>query len=83
VQPDKLYSIFARNLKTLRKDRGWSQEDLAKAMSDGRSDAVFVPYISDLERCVKKPSMETLARLSEVFEVEPADLISERELSPA
>lgn len=83
MKPAKLYDVFAENLRRLRLERGWSQDDLARELSADRDAVVHVPYISDLERGKKKPSMETLARMSEVFDVTPAELLEENLTIPA
>lgn len=77
MKPEKLRKVFAGNLRALRVARGWSQAELARRMSEGRTETVHVPYLSDLEHGKKTPSLETIARLSEVFGVSPASLISE------
>lgn len=77
MKPERLNALFASNLRKLRQQRGWSQAELARRLSEGRDEVVHVPYISDLERGKKTPTFETMARLSEVLGVEPSDLIDE------
>jgi len=61
--------IFAKNLKRLRLAKGLSQEELAHRADIDRT------YISSLERCVYGVSIDVLARLAVVLEVEPAELL--------
>lgn len=62
--------IFARNLKTLRRARGWSQEELAHRAGLDRT------YISSLERQKYAPTLEVLDKLAIALEASPAELIS-------
>lgn len=45
---------FGKRVRQLRKDKQWSQEDLAFELEVGRS------YVSDLERGVRNPTLVTL-----------------------
>jgi transcriptional regulator with XRE-family HTH domain len=68
---------FAEVLRELRKQRGLSQEALADATDLSR------PYISQLERSMKSPSLRTLARLAAALSVSVSDMLIlvEREMS--
>ncbi|WP_138512795.1 helix-turn-helix domain-containing protein [Maricaulis alexandrii] len=48
---------LAANMKRLRKERGWSQEDLAHEAGLHRT------YISQLERCKKAPTIVSLEQI--------------------
>ncbi len=54
---------FAANLKALRHERGWSQEDLS-----WRS-GMHTTAISKLERCNRTPRFSTIVILAEALEV--------------
>lgn len=60
---------LARNLISLRAERGWSQEDLADEADLHRT------YISGIERCVRNPTLLILERLSKALKVTPARLL--------
>ena len=60
---------FAEVLRTLRRQRGLSQEALADATDLSR------PYISQLERSLKSPSLRTLARLAEALDVSVSEIL--------
>lgn len=69
VKPDSARSKFASNLITLRKRRGWTQIDLARELGTRVRNAV------GLWECDKvSPSVDTLCRLANVFEVTMDDL---------
>jgi len=65
-----LRRIFAKRLQIERRERGLTQEQLAEKI--GRS----VDLVSRLERATTGPSVETLALLSEVFDLEAASLLT-------
>lgn len=71
----QLAEILGYNVRRLRDDRGWTQAELAERMSVDRDRRVHVPFVSDLERGTRKPKMETVARLSQVFDVTPNELL--------
>ncbi|MCL6592329.1 MAG: helix-turn-helix domain-containing protein [Firmicutes bacterium] len=58
-------------IQQLRKDKGWSQEQLSKKIGAHQR------YISRYENNVCKPSADTLRKLSEVFEVSIDYLLAE------
>lgn len=55
---------LAENIIRLRMQRGWTQEELAQRMGTGQAN------ISLLEHGLSNPTLETLRKLSEVFDVE-------------
>ena len=61
--------VFARNLRRLRHEKGFSQEELAYAAEVNRS------YMSKLERGASYPGLEIICKLADVLEVEPAELL--------
>ena len=60
-----------RNLKQIRKKRGWSQEELAFESGLHRT------YISGIERGARNPSILVLARLAETLRVKVTELVKE------
>lgn len=54
---------LGRNLRRLRQERAWSQEDLADASGLHRT------YISDLERVARNPTITVVERLAQSFNV--------------
>lgn len=64
-----LVQVLGTNVRTLRKAKGLSQEELALDAGMKRS------YLSDLERGVRNPTVRALGRLAEALAVEPAELL--------
>lgn len=60
---------LSRNIKALRHARGLSQEELAHRADLDRT------YISALERCVYAASIDVVARIAAVLDVEPEELL--------
>lgn len=60
---------FAANMKSWRKLRGFSQEELADRAGLDRT------YISSLERQVYGVSIDVLARIADALGVEPEELL--------
>jgi transcriptional regulator with XRE-family HTH domain len=61
--------IFAKNLRALRKKRGFSQEELAHRADLDRT------YISSLERKKYAPTLDVLDKLAAALSVDPISLI--------
>lgn len=61
--------ILARNLKILRHQHGWSQEELADRAEIDRT------YVSALERCIYAASVDVLERLADALGVSVATLL--------
>lgn len=57
------------NVKRIRKDLGWSQEDLAWESDLHRT------YISGVERGVRNPTIVVLQRMADALGVEPVELM--------
>lgn len=60
---------LAQNMRRLRAERDWSQEQLAFEAELHRT------YISDLERCARNPSIEIIEKLAKAFEVTAGALL--------
>ncbi len=63
---------LARNLKRLRTDKGWSQEELADQAGLHRT------YVSGVERGVRNPTITIVATLAKALGVQPAELLAAR-----
>jgi putative transcriptional regulator len=64
--------MFSENLKTLRKEKGFSQEQLATRLN------VVRQTISKWEKGGSVPDAETLIQLADVLEVEVSDLLGKK-----
>jgi len=62
--------VFARNLRRLRQERGFSQEALAHEVGIDRT------YVSSLERRIYACSIDLVDRLAVVLGVEASDLLA-------
>ena len=60
---------FGSNVRALRLQKGWSQEDLAQAAGLHRT------YVSGVERGVRNPTILIVEHLAQALEVRPADLL--------
>ena len=60
---------FARNLRKLRRQKGFSQEALALEAGIDRT------YVSALERCTYSATITMVEKLAVVLGVEPVDLL--------
>ena len=60
--------ILARNIKSFREHRNWSQADLAE-YSD-----ISIPFLSEIERGNKWPYPDTLAKIANAFDVKTHEL---------
>ena len=66
--------IFALNLRTLRNDKGLSQEELAHRANVHRT------YVSSLERCVYSPTIDMVDGLARILGVETFELLVSKRL---
>ena len=68
-----LRSRIGRNIRVLRKAQGWSQEALGE-----RADLSY-KFVGEIERGLVNPSLDSLMKIANVFNVEVAELfLSER-----
>ena len=63
--------ILARNLRRLRRQRGWSQEQLAARAGLHRT------YVGAVERGERNIGLDNIGRLAWALDVSPAALLSE------
>jgi transcriptional regulator with XRE-family HTH domain len=66
----KIQDILARNLVRLRREKKWTQEELADKVSLDQA------YISKLETGKKEAGLEMLQRLASALGVTPAELLT-------
>jgi transcriptional regulator with XRE-family HTH domain len=64
-----LREVFATNLRRLRHAKGLSQDDLAYEAEVSRS------YLSQLEKGSFYASLKIVAKLADVLQVEPAEML--------
>tara|TARA_B100000678_G_C17885640_1_gene373217 strand:+ start:121 stop:324 length:204 start_codon:yes stop_codon:yes gene_type:complete len=62
-------SRLAINMKTLRKERGWSQETLALEADLDRT------YVSGIERKVKNPTITVVERIAKALDCRLGELL--------
>ena len=62
---------LSTNLQRLRREKGWSQEDLAFESGLHRT------YISGIERCVRNPTITVVDRLAVTFGVSCGTLLDQ------
>ena len=60
---------LAKNMRRIRREKGWSQEELAD-----RAD-VHRTYISGVERLVRNPTITVVGRIAEALEVKVGELV--------
>ena len=61
---------ISRNLRRLRTEKGWSQEELADRAGLHRT------YVSGVERGVRNPTITIVAALAKALGVPPAELLA-------
>lgn len=69
-RPTKIRKILAANMKRLRADRGYSQEDLAFESGMDRS------YLSHVEALMRNPSLDNVAKIAKALGVEVHELLT-------
>ena len=65
-----LKEIVAINVRRLRHDRGWTQEDLADRVG------LSARYVGQIERAQASMTITVLGRIANVFEIEVAKLVT-------
>ena len=65
----EIREILAKNAIALRRERGLTQEQVCEQAKLDRS------YLWGIEKGLRNPSIEVIARLAEVYEVEPYELL--------
>ena len=60
---------FGSAVRSLRQEKGWSQEDLGFEAEMDRT------YVSGIERGVRNPTLTTMWRLAKALGVNPSELL--------
>lgn len=60
---------FGSAIRSLRQEKGWSQEDLGFEAEMDRT------YVSGIERGVRNPTLTTMWRLAKALGVNPSELL--------
>lgn len=60
---------LAANLRRLRNEKGWSQEDYADRAGIHRT------YVSDIERGARNPTITVVEKLAKPFEIKAGALL--------
>jgi transcriptional regulator with XRE-family HTH domain len=71
VSENHVLRLLAERIVSLRRAKGWSQEELAERASMQRS------YLGDLERGFRNPSVRTLVKVANALGVPIAALLSD------
>lgn len=66
-----LRGVLSKNLRRLRKERGWSQETLADKVDIDRT------YVSLLERQKYAATIDIIEKLARAFSIDPLELLSD------
>ena len=72
TRDEQLLALLAKNVRTLRKENGLSQEELAFECEIDRT------YISKVERGIANPSLLVLFKIANVLKVEIKVLIKKK-----
>ena len=64
-----LRETMATNVQRLRRERGWTQEELADRVG------LSARYVGQVERAQASASVTVLGRLADALGVEPAELV--------
>lgn len=65
---NKIQKQFGKRLRALRKEKGYSQEELAFGAHLDRT------YVSGIERGIRNPALKNIARLAKALGVEVIEL---------
>ncbi len=68
----QLLGILAKNVRSLRKEVGLSQEELAFECDIDRT------YISKVERGIANPSLLVLLKIADILKIEIKDLLKKK-----
>lgn len=69
ILPSMVEKAFSVVLRRLRESRGLSQEEL------GFESNLHRTYVSQLERAMKSPSLDTLWKLAKALQVSPREIV--------
>jgi transcriptional regulator with XRE-family HTH domain len=66
---NKILRVFGDNVRSMRKERGWSQEDLAAKSGLHRT------YIGSIERSERNISLINIEKIANAFKIQTIDLL--------
>jgi transcriptional regulator with XRE-family HTH domain len=66
-----LRHVVAKNVRLIRNNRGWSQEELAEKAELHRT------YIGSIERAERNVSIDNIEKLARALQVKPQQLLSD------
>jgi transcriptional regulator with XRE-family HTH domain len=69
MKNSKILKTFAKNVRALRREKGWSQEELARRADLHRT------YIGSIERLERNVSLLNVERIAKALKVEARNLI--------
>ncbi len=67
------YKSIGKRIRLYRKRKGYTQEQLGLSINTSGA------YISNIERAIKKPSLENLAAIAETLNITINDILSEQQ----
>lgn len=76
VNPKSIYPLIGKEISRLRKNKKWTQEELAKAVSLTRTS------ITNIEKGRQKILIHTLWDLAEQLDVHPSKLLPKKVVPP-
>ncbi len=65
-----LKDIVAINVRRLRHEKGWTQEELADRVG------LSARYVGQIERAQASMTVSVLGRIADAFKVDPAELVA-------
>ena len=68
-------TLYGQRIAKLRENKGWTQEELSAAIGISRAS------LSHYEKDRRKPNLETLTRLADIFHVSIDYIIGRRDLT--
>lgn len=69
------YKEVGKRIRYYRRKRGFTQEQLAFEVNTSAA------YLSNIERAIKKPSLQKLIQIADILEISLADLVSPSSVS--
>jgi transcriptional regulator with XRE-family HTH domain len=66
---NKILRVFGNNVRSVRKERGWSQEDLATKSGLHRT------YIGSIERSERNISLINIEKIANALKIQTIDLL--------
>lgn len=75
MEPEKLTSVFAENMRRRRRELGITQAELSDRTG------IRGPDLSDLELGKRSPNLTTVARVAEGLSIPPSHLLSNESLA--